>query len=710
MSLRKFEILEMIAKGGMAEVYRAQTAGPEGFAKELCVKKILPHLTEDDKFVRMFINEAKLAASLNFANIVSVHDLCVSANREYFIVMEYVHGKDLSDIIRAAQMADRMIPPEIVGYIGREVCRGLTYAHAKRDTDGNHLNIIHRDISPQNILCSFMGEVKITDFGIAKASTNVGHTAVGILKGKYGYMSPEQAHGGDLDHRSDIFNLGIVLYELLVRERCFAGASDYSTLNLMREATVTPPTRINETIPKELEKIVIKALARRPQDRFQSAAELEEQLGLFDRQSLASQLASFVSDLFSNSSEKSGDRTTGILNLSSVVEPVPKNPDDLELGDENQTFQESVASEVSKTDRESVIGFEPGSDPKTPVEPDLVKEAKEPSEKRKPARLKPHREKAKAKKEKKAASKRPVGRRHLKPAWTDLHKLSTRRRSRIFVQAAVLIAIAGAIGFGLGIVQTGGQSYELAFRMVEAESNSVTQTALDATRPVLIDTVPAGAKVVLDDKELKHSTPVFIAALKPQSKHRLELSLPGHKGVRNDFVVTDDNFTRINQILEPIDSNLLIETEPSGARISINGVPAGKTPARFVKPKGRYQLLLESKKHLPYRTLAIVKGTSPTRIQHTLVDKDNAALIKVSTDIPARLLLDGHFVGYANRPDFLPIEPNRAQILTLQSITGALSRKLNIELKTAEKKQIYAELKQARSPKKRSSKKRGSKK
>ena len=182
MSLRKFEILEMIAKGGMAEVYRAQTAGPEGFAKELCVKKILPHLTEDEKFVRMFINEAKLAASLNFANIVSVHDLCVSANREYFIVMEYVHGKDLSDVIRAAQISGRTIPADIACYIGREVCRGLSYAHAKKDTLGHSLNIIHRDISPQNILCSYMGEIKITDFGIAKASTNVSHTAVGILK------------------------------------------------------------------------------------------------------------------------------------------------------------------------------------------------------------------------------------------------------------------------------------------------------------------------------------------------------------------------------------------------------------------------------------------------------------------------------------------------------------------------------------------------
>src|SRR5688572_4680446 len=271
----------MIAKGGMAEVYKAKTVGFQGFEKEVCVKKILPHLTEDESFVSMFINEAKLAATLNYANIVQVHDLCVSANGEYFIVMEYVHGKDLSDVIRAAQLAGREVPPDLAVYICREVCKGLYYAHTKTDSTGALLNIIHRDVSPHNVLVSFMGEVKLTDFGIAKASSIMNKTAVGILKGKYGYMSPEQARGQPLDHRSDIFNTGIVLYELLVGERCFAGSSDFSTLNLMRNAEVTPPTKINKNIPKELEAIVLKTLSREPKDRFQDAMQLESALGKF---------------------------------------------------------------------------------------------------------------------------------------------------------------------------------------------------------------------------------------------------------------------------------------------------------------------------------------------------------------------------------------------------------------------------------------------
>ncbi|MCA9555960.1 MAG: serine/threonine protein kinase, partial [Myxococcales bacterium] len=329
MSLKKFEILEMIAKGGMAEVYKAKTTGLQGFEKEVCVKKILPHLTEDDSFVNMFVNEAKLAATLNYANVVQVHDLCVSAGGEYFIVMEYVNGKDLSDVIRAAQLAGREVPADIAVYIAREVCKGLFYAHSKTDPSGANLNIIHRDISPHNVLVSFMGEVKITDFGIAKASSIMNKTAVGILKGKYGYMSPEQARGQPLDHRSDIFNTGIVLYELLVGERCFAGSSDFSTLNLMRNAEVTPPTKINRSVPPEVEAIVLKALSKERGDRYQDALALEGALADWAKKAnsvaTATELARFMRELFAQAEEREKAGSTGVLALSSVVGPAPKS-------------------------------------------------------------------------------------------------------------------------------------------------------------------------------------------------------------------------------------------------------------------------------------------------------------------------------------------------------------------------------------------------
>ncbi|MEL6187423.1 MAG: protein kinase, partial [Myxococcota bacterium] len=331
MSVKQLEILDMIAKGGMAEVYRARTTGPQGFEKEVCVKKILPHLTEDDSFVTMFLDEAKLAAGLNSANIVQVHDLCISGQSEYFIVMEYVDGKDLADIIRAAQLAGRQVPAPLAVHIVREVCQGLSYAHSRTDRSGAPLNIIHRDMSPHNVMVSFLGEVKILDFGIAKASSSMNQTAVGLLKGKYGYMSPEQARGRPLDPRSDIFNTGIVLYELLVGERCFAGSSDFSTLNLMRDATVTPPRAIQPGVPEGLERILLQTLSKDREKRPQTALELERILGEWasseGQVATKSDLSRFVQELCRDEpklTEPAGNG--GFLEVKSVVAEMPLPP------------------------------------------------------------------------------------------------------------------------------------------------------------------------------------------------------------------------------------------------------------------------------------------------------------------------------------------------------------------------------------------------
>jgi len=681
MSLRKFEILEMIAKGGMAEVYRAQTAGPEGFAKELCVKKILPHLTEDEKFVRMFINEAKLAASLNFANIVSVHDLCVSANREYFIVMEYVHGKDLSDVIRAAQISGRTIPADIACYIGREVCRGLSYAHAKKDTLGHSLNIIHRDISPQNILCSYMGEIKITDFGIAKASTNVSHTAVGILKGKYGYMSPEQAHGKELDHRSDLFNLGIVLYEMLVGERCFAGASDYSTLNLMREAVVTPPTRINANIPKKIEDIVLKALSRKPEDRFQSAAEFEDSLKQFNQDNLASNLATFLTDLFSSQDDPGGDRTTGVLSLSSVVAPIPaEDTDKNKIPDQKLDDRKTPRTPISKKDLPSA-----------------------PKKERKPARIKPVANDKKTKKKQEqaaqAANKKPVGKKHLKPGWTSLNQTSSRKNIKLAIKSTLAVAAALLLGFVGGSISMRGQSYELAFRAVENDQIQGDEHTSTDRLAVVIETEPPGAKIRIDDKAIKEKTPSILYNLEAGSSHRIELSLKAYQGVRRQFKVQKTGVTRISEKLTPAKPSLIIESEPAGADVSLNALAQGQTPLKIVKPKGQYQLELKLKDHLAYKKLITVTKDSSVTISKTLTNKSQAAHLEILTDVPAKIFLDGIPSGFSNSIEYLAVEPQQKLTLSLQSIDSINRETLEIELKPNEHKRIYTELKPVASKK-----------
>ncbi len=264
----------------MAEVYEAVAFLPNGDETIVCIKKILPHLTKDHGSVSMFLDEARLAASLSSPNIAQVYDLCVSQGREYFIVMEFVRGMDVSRMVRLSQQLGRRIPLSVALRIVQEMCHGLRYAHEKTDDRGRSLRITHRDISPHNVLLSYAGEVKITDFGIAKSTMVMTTTAVGLLKGKYGYMSPEQARGEDVDHRSDLFNVGIVLYELICGDRCFSGEDDVATLQLMRYATVQPPRELDATIPASLEQVVLKALAFDPADRYQSAAELERDLAL----------------------------------------------------------------------------------------------------------------------------------------------------------------------------------------------------------------------------------------------------------------------------------------------------------------------------------------------------------------------------------------------------------------------------------------------
>lgn len=278
----KYYLLERINVGGMAEVYKAKAFGVEGFERLLAVKKILSSIAEDESFINMFIDEAKIAGQLNHPNIAQIFDLG-KVDGSYFIAMEYISGKDVKTIFERARRIGEKVDIPRVCYIIMKVCEGLAYAHEKNDSQGNPLNIVHRDISPQNVLISYEGEVKVIDFGIAKATGKQSQTQVGILKGKFSYMSPEQVRGLHVDHRSDIFSLGILLYEMLTLERLFLGESDFDTLEKIRKVEMSPPSLYNPHIPKELEDIVLKALAKSPDDRYQSAHDLAEALERFMR-------------------------------------------------------------------------------------------------------------------------------------------------------------------------------------------------------------------------------------------------------------------------------------------------------------------------------------------------------------------------------------------------------------------------------------------
>ncbi len=269
----KYLLLDRISVGGMAEVFKAKSYGVEGFEKIIAIKRILPTMGEDRDFIKMFIDEAKIAGQLAHANICQIFELG-RIDGSHFIAMEYIWGKDLLQIQNRVRKVKQQMPVPMACFAIAKVLEGLDYAHRKRDPLGRPLEIVHRDCSPQNVLVSYEGEVKVIDFGIAKATSRNSRTMAGVLKGKFGYMSPEQVRGLPLDRRSDIFALGTMLYECLTGERLFQGETDFSTLEKVRNVDIQNPRSINPNIPEQVERVILKALAKDVDDRYQWCSEM----------------------------------------------------------------------------------------------------------------------------------------------------------------------------------------------------------------------------------------------------------------------------------------------------------------------------------------------------------------------------------------------------------------------------------------------------
>src|SRR5215467_10139376 len=274
MAARHYRIERYLTEGGMGAIYIGKKLGPGGFEKEVVLKQLLPEYTSRPEFRDLFFREAKISATLDHANIVHTFDL-VESEESLFIVMEYVRGVDLRSIIRRARLRRRELDPGAAIHIVMEVLAGLGYAHARRDPSGASLGIIHRDVSPSNVLCSAQGEVKLSDFGIAKAST---HSSVFYrVRGKVGYMSPEQARNEAIDHRSDLFSLAVCLYEALTFERLFVG--DLSTpADVVYGQPIVPPSKKRKGLHPAIDGVLAKGLAPRPDDRYQDAGAFTEAL------------------------------------------------------------------------------------------------------------------------------------------------------------------------------------------------------------------------------------------------------------------------------------------------------------------------------------------------------------------------------------------------------------------------------------------------
>ena len=276
----KYRLLYRIAVGGMAEIFVAQQEGMQGFSRKIVIKRIRPNLSSKETFVNMFLNEAKLAAQLNHSNIGQIYDLGRIGN-SFFIAMEYVRGRDMRAVVRKAERRSIPFPLEYCLLVASEVLEGLYYAHRKKDDNGNPLNVVHRDVTPENVILSFDGEVKLLDFGIAKAENMTSDTRAGEIKGKLGYMSPEQIKGKNLDQRSDIFSLGVVLYEWVTGHRLFGQGDDAEVLRNVVEGKIYPPSYFKDDLPEPVEALIMKALQRNRQERYQSAWEMQFDINQF---------------------------------------------------------------------------------------------------------------------------------------------------------------------------------------------------------------------------------------------------------------------------------------------------------------------------------------------------------------------------------------------------------------------------------------------
>lgn len=543
----KFFILQRLAVGGMAEIYRAKVVGAAGFEKELALKRVLPPRAQDHGFIKMLVNEAKLTAQLTHSNIAQIYE-CGAFEGAYFIAMELVHGVSMKEMLSAFARAGTTLTPEQAIFVVLQLLHGLDYAHRKTGADGEPLRIVHCDVSPDNALVSWEGEVKLLDFGIARAATGLSNYKEGMLMGKLGYVAPEQASiEKTWDHRVDVFAAGIILYELLTRQKPFPRATDVESLVASRKATVSPPSAIDDRIPQECDAILARALAYDPDKRYPTARAFADA-------------------------------------LVDVLFPTPHSAIQDLIGQHmRQVFADRIARQRAARAHDALVlkvlqhGLQqrqkaglhpPDSAPPTAFELELAAEAQV-SPAPTPTRTAP---------------------RHSRP----VRRLMSQGRAVALVFVAALLAAGGAwfasLALRPGVVvitsdPTGAEvsldGHVLASRtpavvegILPSAPVAVTVTAQDrksasfslegkpgqlvrrvhaqlpaALGSLVIDSAPAGAQVHLDDRSVG-TTPLTVDGVRLDERHRIDLALPGHE-LDQLVVLPEKDGRRIFRTLTP---------------------------------------------------------------------------------------------------------------------------------------------------------------
>jgi len=592
----KYTLIRPLASGGMAELFLAHQAGAGGFEKEVVVKRLLASHAENVDFVKMFLDEARIAARLTHPNIAQIFELG-EYDGQHYIAMEYVPGVDLRRLCSQGIAAGDFLPLQHALRIVAEVCDALAYAHGRTDTNGVPLGIVHRDISPTNVLVTLEGGVKLVDFGIAKASNNLAVTRTGQIKGKFGYMSPEQVAGGVVDARSDVFAVGINLYELTLGRRLFRGESEVETLNDIENARVPPPSTISPDYPPALERVVMKALARSPDARYASAralhAALEEVIAQLGPRSTRGTLAHYVQGLF----------PAGVL---PEVRPSPRGAAAGGVGvslTPNLTMEPSIDELIAV----EASGIAPG--PATPrarppaLPSDFTPFSLMPSDVQAtrgiPAQsssilLRP------------APPDAP-----LKVSEVDEAEIIVRRPSRYRNLALIGLLLVATV-FGLRALFSDEASdpkarldspISLARSLPTAPPTAplavITAPPTEAPRLAILrlDTDPPGARVVVNGNILNATTPASLQTL-ADAPSTVRFLLAGYKPFETRVTPTAEGADVRATLVrgKPEIAGLRVESSPPGATLSMNGVPVGATPVHLEKVAAGVGLTLRLEK------------------------------------------------------------------------------------------------------------------
>jgi serine/threonine protein kinase len=558
----KYLLLARVNVGGMAEVFKAKTFGVEGFERILAIKRILPNVSNDEEYIKMFIDEARIAVGLAHSNIVEIYELG-SYRDQYYMAMEYVSGRDLRQILDRLRKQEAKLPVAAAALIACKICDGLDYAHRKTDPSGQPLNVIHRDVSPQNVLVSFEGAIKLTDFGIAKAENRASHTQAGVLKGKFGYMSPEQVRGLELDQRSDLFAVGILLYEMLTANRLFVGSSDFSTLEKVRNAEFQQACEVAPQIPEELNAIINKALAKDRNERYANAGELHDALQqfliidntIYNERSLAKWMAE-------NYSQEIEDEARRQEKFNQIKEPLEMSGQAQEHSSAKAPSQDEWGMSASKAGGEHTMIFEAGS--AFADAPTQLHQA--------------------------VSSQANVGK--ARRQNTEQAPPLLRSKEETFQNASRVVAVnvkhighpqhqqASPSGWLIG-----GSALFFVLTISVALWYYITQG--DTIGTIILVTTPSEQiDVFLDGVKITQKTPYTHSGIAP-GEHKILLKSPGYEDYQAVFTLkpgapaavrVDLVKSKTDDIKQIDEMTLLVETEPSRVSVRIGNLPQGVTP------------------------------------------------------------------------------------------------------------------------------------